>query len=92
MAGQAEEKKTKYLHLAANYIFTPVAIETSGVIGRQSLAFIRELGGRMEKATGDTCSLLHLVQRLSIAIQRGNAAAILGSFGSTCLEVEDSIH
>ena len=35
VAGQAEEK-TKYLHLAANYIFTPVAIETSRVIGHQS--------------------------------------------------------
>ena len=33
VAAQAEEKKwSKYLHLASDHSFTPVAIETSGVI------------------------------------------------------------
>ena len=38
---QAEERKqTKFRHLAKNHRFTPVAIETSGVIGPEASKFI----------------------------------------------------
>ena len=85
MAAQAEEKKrSKYLHLASDHSFTPVAIETSGVIGPQSLVFLHELGRRLEQTTGEAKSRAYLFQRLSIAIQRGNAASVLGSSGSFC--------
>ena len=83
VAAQAEEKKrSKYLHLASDHSFTPVAIETSGVIGPQSLVFLHELGRRLEQTTGEANSRAYLFQRLSIAIQRGNAASVLGSSGS----------
>ena len=83
VAAQAEEKKrSKYLHLASDHSFTPVAIETSGVIGPQSLVFLHELGRRLEQTTGEAKSRAYLFQRLSIAIQRGNAASVLGSSGS----------
>ena len=72
-----------FFHLAMNHIFTPVATETSGVIGPESRKFIHELGRRLEQVTGDANSLNYLLQRLSIAIQWGNSASILGSSGST---------
>ena len=80
VAAQAKERKrSKYLHLATNIIFTPVAIETSSVFGPESKIFVRELGHRMEQVTGDPISRHYLLQRLSITIQRGNSASTLGS-------------
>ena len=76
---QAEGKKAeKYAHLAPAYLFQPVAIETSGAIGSRSRAFLRELGRRVGAQTGEARSTSYLFQRLSVAIQRGNAAAIMG--------------
>ena len=39
-----QHKASKYSHLDSNYMFIPVAVETSGVIGPQSLKFIEDLG------------------------------------------------
>ena len=79
VAGHAERKKSeKYAHLAPTYQFQPVAIETSGAIGPSSRVFIRELGRRVALETGEVRSTNYLIQRLSVAIQRGNAAAVLG--------------
>ena len=80
VAARAEELKgTKYAPLVPHHIFTPVAIETGGVVGPQSLPFLQELGRRLRQVTGDSKSFVHLLQRLSIAVQQGNAASVLGS-------------
>ena len=55
-----------------------IAIETSGAIGSRSRAFLRELGRRVGAQTGEARSTSYLFQRLSVAIQRGNAAAVMG--------------
>ena len=47
--------------------------------GPETEAFIKELGRRLRQVTGDERSHQHLVQRLSIALQRGNAASVLGT-------------
>ena len=52
-----------------HHIFVPVATETAEVIGPQSLKFLKELGRRIRQQTGD--SNASLLQRLSMAIQRG---------------------
>ena len=70
-----EKKAEKYAHLAPAYLFQPVAIET---IGSRSRAFLRELGRRVGAQTGEARSTSYLFQRLSVAIQRGNAAAVMG--------------
>ena len=57
-----------------------MAIETSGVFGPKSLLFVRELG-RIARVTGEVKSTNYLVQRLSVAVQRGNSAAVLGTMG-----------
>ena len=82
VAALAEErKKNIYAHLDPSHSFTPVAIETSGVVGPQSLAFLKDLGRRMRQVTGEERSLSYLLQRVSVAVQRGNAASVLGTTG-----------
>ena len=42
MAASAEERKrAKYEHMNSAHTFTPVAIESSGVVGPQSMDFLR---------------------------------------------------
>ena len=58
-----------------------VAIETFGSFGPKSLAFVKELGSRIHQETGEEMVTSYLMQHLSMAIQRGNVAALLGSLG-----------
>ena len=82
MADVAEERKReKYTNLGAGYSFTPVAIETFGAMGKMSLTFVKELGHRVRQCTGEVKARAYLLQRLSVAVQRGNAASVLGSVG-----------
>ena len=78
MAAEAR-KREKYAALSTRYRFEAVAVETSGVIGPSSLEFLNGLGRRMTACTGDRRETQWLIQRLGIAIARGNAAAILAS-------------
>ena len=52
-----------------------------GPFGPKSLAFVKELGGRIREQTGEEMPTSYLIQRLSMAVQRGNVAAVLGSLG-----------
>ncbi|XP_074034392.1 uncharacterized protein isoform X2 [Leptinotarsa decemlineata] len=72
-------KRKKYQNLGNNYLFHPVAIETFGGYGPEALLFIHELGRRIGQATKDHHSTSFLIERISIAIQRGNAASVLGT-------------
>ena len=88
VAKLAEEgKRSKYRHLAASHIFVPVVVETPGVFGMEALEFIKELGHRLQQSTGEAKSGLYLLQRMSVAVQRGNTAAVLGTFWSSLHEV-----
>ena len=74
-ANSAEEIKTaKYTALSLVHEFVPVAIETLGTWGSAGLAFINELGRRISVVTGDQRETDFLKQRISLAVQRGNAA------------------
>ena len=81
-AVEAESKKqTKYIELSksGDYAFAPIAIETLGAWGPSALQITDEIGGRIAKCTGDIRSTAFLRQRLDIAIQKGNAAAVHGT-------------
>ena len=41
--------------------------------------FIREVGNKLKTTTGQSSSTAYLTQRISLAIQRGNAASIIGA-------------
>ena len=78
LAEEREREAVKYSHLAPTYLFTPVAMETMGAIGPESRAFLRELGRRVQLESGEANSTTYLLQSLSMAVQRGNAVAIMG--------------
>ena len=69
----------KYINLAATHHFVPVAIESTGVFGPQAHVFFSELGCRIKEETEEPLSLHYVHQRIAVAIQRGNAATVLGT-------------
>ena len=71
-----------YNHLLPTHLFYPVSIETSGAFGEETAHFIREIGRRLQDKTNDPQAYQHLLQRLSVAVQRGNVLAVLGSIDS----------
>ena len=79
----AEGVKLKYEELAQRFLFTPVAFETMGSAGNSTKNFIESLGAKIREETGDVRSTYFLLQRISIAIQRGNAISVLGSLSQT---------
>ena len=84
MAGAAaarreKEKTKKYSNLLGRYIFVPVAIETGGPRGNEGLFFIKEIRRRLAEISGEAKSTSFLIQRISMAVQRGNVASILGT-------------
>ena len=80
IAAAAEELKAgKYAHLDQVYLFNPVAIDTSGALGPHTAAFLKDLGRRIHQETGEARSSSYLLQHLSVAVQRGNAAAVMGT-------------
>ena len=82
VAAQAEQSKVaKYGHLDTSHHFVPFVVETSGVLGEAAVDFTRDLGRRLCKATGEPRSREFLLQRISVAVQRSNAAAVLGTMG-----------
>ena len=75
VANDAEHRKTmKYRSLASLYRFTPIAVETLGALGDEASAFFGDLGRRIASVTAEPRSSQFLMQRLSVALQRGNAA------------------
>ena len=81
VASAAEEwKRLKYRELPKwGYLFIPVAVETWGVFGLETRSFFKELGHHVARVSGDKSAFIFLIQRISVAVQRGLAASILGS-------------
>ena len=93
VADQAERRKVEiHSNMDPNmYLFAPVVIETSGVFGKQTLSFLKDLACRICKASGEVQSFSYLLQLLVVAVQRGNAVSVLGTFDAEdCLVFEDS--
>ena len=77
VAADAEfKKRQKYAHLDSSHFFVPVAVETLGVEAR---ALFKDIGRRIFSVTQEPLSHRFLVQRIAVAVQRGNAAAVLGT-------------
>lgn len=78
LSGESNKNK-KYQNLQNNYLFYPLAIETFGVWGTYALKFIKSIGKRMSAVNKDARSTAFLIQKISMAVQRGNAASVLGN-------------
>ena len=89
VAAQAEQsKQEKYAALNQCHIFTPVAIETAGPFGPETFLCLRDLGCRLKQVTGEAKSFSYLRQHLSVAVQWGNAAAVMGTMGGTTSSID----
>ena len=49
------------------------------MMGPEAGHFFRDLGRRIAAATSDPLSQQYLLQGVAVAVQRGNAAAVLGT-------------
>ena len=78
------DKRWLYRNLTSNFHFVPICIETLGSIGEDGLKLIKRIGELMQNVTGEKRSTSFLLQRISVAIQRGNASAILGTVPTEC--------
>ena len=82
VAKEAEHRKqAKYSHLEDSHYFVPIAIEPLGAMGHKARSFLKELARRIHLAIEDNQAHHHLIQHLSVAVQRGNVAAVLGCIG-----------
>ena len=78
---QSGKKIRKYDKLTNNYHFIPIAIETFGAWGQEGLKFIKEIGKKITQKTQDKNATNHIIQAISMAVQRGNATSIMGTLG-----------
>jgi len=60
--------------------FVPVVIETIGVWGPGASDFIWDLGGRLSVQLGDPQAATYIRQMLDVAVLRGNAISVMGTF------------
>jgi len=80
-ASVAETRKVaKYSALSSSHRFIPVAIETMGVWRPGAMEFLKDLGAQLTVHLGELQAFGHLRKSLDIAIQRGNAMSVLGTF------------
>ena len=98
LAGAAAEqasllKNQKYSALAPSHHFVAVAVETLGAWNSDGLSFIRELGRRTTLITGDPRESSYIIQRIAVAVQRGNAASFTGSLplNTGCYELDEPV-
>jgi hypothetical protein len=68
-----------------SYIFKGLAFETLGPWCKETIDFINVIGDRLIAESGDSKSKKFLFERISLAIQRGKAASIRGTFPDSAL-------
>ena len=76
----ANQKADKYRELTSKYFFIPIAVETHGPINVDGANFLSELGRRIELSLMEKLETAHIFERISIAVQRENAASFAGCF------------
>ena len=72
---------TKYKTIAQTHLFCPIAIETSGVFGPVASAILHDLAPHIKDVSKELNSRAYLFQKISVAVQRDNAASVMGCAG-----------
>jgi len=73
-------KMLRYSSLQNTHVFIPFAVETMGAWGTGASDLLWSVGRRLNEVTEDPRSAFFLRQRVDVAIQRGNALSIQGTF------------
>ena len=80
IAEEAESRKIgKYQKLLQNYEVIPICVETLGPWGPNGLKLIQEIGKKIQDSTKEPRSTSFLIQSISMAVQRGNSASVMGT-------------
>ena len=83
---KGQRKTTKYSSLIDNnYLFIPFAV---GSWGTEEISFFNELSKMIAGKTNEPRTRTFPQQRVNKAIQRGNAAAVMGTF-RTCDKMDE---
>ena len=61
-AGREDKKVEKYSNLSDNYHFVPVGVETYGAYGPQGIKPVKQIGKKIQEATGGKLSTFFLFQ------------------------------
>lgn len=82
--GMASEKAVvrkhrKYSRIKQNYHFVAFAVESLGPWSKEAVDLINKIGSNLIRITGEPKSKRYLIERISLAIQRGNAMCIISS-------------
>ena len=72
-------KRQKYSQLVANFVFVPVAVETSGIIASAGCSLLTDIGRHISRATNDLHQMSCIFQQISVAIFQGNVLAMTSS-------------
>jgi hypothetical protein len=76
-----KRKHSKYSSIiSSNSVFKGLVFETLGPWCKEAIDFMNVVGNRLIAESGDSKSKKFLFERISLAIQRGNAASIRGLF------------
>jgi hypothetical protein len=73
------------INFAQLYVIKGLAFETLRPWCKEAIDFIYIIGNRLIAELGDSKSRKLLFERISLAIQRGNAASIRGTFPDSAL-------
>ena len=65
----------RYASLASTHIFCTISIETAGTWNAMAIELVQEIGWRINVITEYSRDTTFLFQRLSIAVQQGNAVS-----------------
>jgi len=76
----AVRKRNKYSSLKGTHDFFRVALETLWPISVSTKKFLAHIGGRLTEVTTDPRETTFLFQRLSVIVQRFNAACLADTF------------
>ena len=76
----AARKCEKYAEIPTAYTFLPIAMETLGPLNASAYQFFEDLGRRISDVSGDSREVSFIFQRLSVTIQRFNAALFRETF------------
>ena len=80
VAEDAESRKIgKYQKLLQNYEVIPICVEILGPWGPNGLKLIQEMGKKIQDSTNEARSTSFLIQSISMAVQRGNSASVMGT-------------
>ena len=73
----------KYSKLKSNYHFVAFAVESLGPWSKEAIDLINKIGANLIRITGEPKAKLYLIQKISLAIQHGNALSITSSIPKT---------